>query len=136
MPANKRKQFWLQHQNELELHRSASQKLTEYKNTHGYNDKPLPSMKQLSAMKTTMGAELKTLFEEIALLQSNIDLLTAAQSDVMSACEKLNLVPRSEYAEIFGKKMSVRSQVSRKKGQPEKHSYDNNPQRQGGYGLE
>lgn len=136
LPANRRKQFWQQHQNELELHRSASKRLTEYKNTHNYNDKPLPSMKQLSAMKTTMGTELKTLSEEIALLQSNIYLLSTAQTDVMSACEKLNLVTRSEYAEIFGKRMSVRSQVSWKKGQPEKHSYDNNLQRQGGYGLE
>ena len=114
--------FYQQHKKELDLRHSAYQNLTEYKKAHGYDDKPLPSMKKLSAMKAELEADLKTLADEIVTLQSNVNLLTAAQEDVAGACQKLNLVTRSEYAEIFGKKMSIRSQLKQKKPQAEQDS--------------
>lgn len=122
--ADKKQQdiFYQNHQEEIDLHRSAQRKINKYKKTHGYADKKLPSMKQLSVTKTDLLTEIQTISEEIALLKSDVNLLTAAQKDVMAACESLDLLTGSEYYETFGKKKSIRKHLNRKKSQPEQEN--------------
>ncbi|MCQ2443540.1 MAG: hypothetical protein MJ077_10620 [Oscillospiraceae bacterium] len=118
---HQQRQFGNQNLSALELHSQACANLNEYKRSHGYADKPLPSSHQLMDKKTTILNHQNTLKTEIESLRESVNLLQNAQSDVMTACSDLGLTNHREYETIFGKKMSIRKQIQRKK-YTEQHS--------------
>jgi hypothetical protein len=113
--------FYTQHQSDVQLHQQAATRLRDYKASHGYGDRPLPSMKQLSAEKASLIAKRNLLTDEITTLQTNVKLLADAQNDVMNACADLNLTSRSEYSQIFDQQMSIRRQVKQKNQQQQQY---------------